>query len=110
MSHLRQKKVFSLFLTFYNKYFSIIFVGPELEEKKFVMRKPKKVKKPPVCEFCNKIFKELHSLKRHILTVHEGLKEYKCSSCNKEFGLRGNLIKHVRTVHEGLKNHVCDLW
>ena len=85
-------------------------MGSELEEKKFVMRKPKKVKKPPVCEFCNKIFKELHSLKRHILTVHEGLKEYKCSSCNKEFGLRGNLIKHVRTVHEGLKNHVCDLW
>ena len=84
-------------------------VQRKISREKIKKSSADKIKKPKNCDSCKKTFPDSYSLKRHVTTVHEGIRKHKCESCQKEFGLRGNLIKHIRTVHEGLKNHVCDL-
>ena len=59
------------------------------------------------CKFCRKRFSTVHSLKRHIHTVHEGNKDYKCESCSKSFFQSGSLNKHTYTVHEGHRDFKC---
>ena len=41
------------------------------------------------CGYCFQIFNQTSSLKRHILTVHEGFKSHTCQYCNKSFGQSG---------------------
>ena len=51
------------------------------------------------CKLCGK---EMHGkLKRHMLTVHEGLKPYQCphSNCNIAYGQNGDLKRHIQRVH-----------
>ena len=56
-----------------------------------------------------KFFRVYLKLKRHIDSVHEGLKNHNCETCGKDFNLKSTLRRHIRNVHEGLKNHKCDL-
>ena len=56
---------------------------------------------------CGKSFTTLLSLKNHIKTVHEGIKDYICESCNKAFSHLDNLRVHTRTVHEGHRDYMC---
>ena len=44
-------------------------------------------------------FSEGGTLKKHILTVHEGHKEYKCNFCGKFFTHVHVFKTHIRTVH-----------
>ena len=47
------------------------------------------------CLTCGKVFGE-SNLKRHIETVHKGLKNYKCDLCAKSFGTAQYLTIHTR--------------
>ena len=54
-------------------------------------------------------FSSLHNLKRHKSQVHlKAGKEVPCEKCGKVFYSKTNLKKHILTVHEGLKQYVCD--
>ena len=41
-------------------------------------------------------------------TANNGHKNHNCKSCGKSFSRAGSLKEHMRTVHEGLKDHKCD--
>ena len=41
------------------------------------------------------------SLKHHIKTVHEGIREHECKICGKAFGKKAALRIHDETVHLG---------
>ena len=60
------------------------------------------------CEICQKEFKA-QSLKTHIKTAHEKIKEHNCSICLKSFGLAQSLKRHIEIVHEKMKNHFCQV-
>ena len=63
-----------------------------------------------LCKFCGKSFKLLSTLKSHIKTVHEGVKQickHKCKLCDKAFGSESKLNDHISGIHEGIKNHIC---
>merc|ERR1711879_121196 len=49
------------------------------------------------------------NLKRHVQTVHEGIKDHHCKICDQKFGLNGTLKKHVKTVHDRIKSHQCKI-
>ena len=56
------------------------------------------------CRICDKKFVQ-SKLKRHVQTVHEGIKHHQCQFCDKKFGQPEDLKKHVETAHEGIKHH-----
>ena len=59
------------------------------------------------CEKCDKTFGLARTLKQHIRTVHDGLKDYQCDQCNKAFPQLDKLKRHVAVVHEGVKQFQC---
>lgn len=59
------------------------------------------------CAVCNKLFKERHKLKRHMM-IHTGEKPYPCHFCGKAFSLEYNLNTHIR-VHTGEKPFECEI-
>jgi hypothetical protein len=47
-------------------------------------------------------------LKRHVLTVHQGIKEFACQQCKKSFGDARDLKRHLRTgYHQRIKELAC---
>ena len=58
--------------------------------------------KPKKCDVCGKTFINNFELKRHVETVHEGIKPT-CNICGKEFSFRHSLIKHFKAQHPGEK-------
>ena len=50
------------------------------------------------CDICDKAFSLLGNLKKHIMHVHEGLKNTNCDKCNKAFSLLGNLKTHILSL------------
>ena len=67
-----------------------------------------KKKQPVKCEFCDKIFSQKGSLKRHMETVHQKLKPHKCEECGEAFSRKYSLKIHMATVHLKSKPHKCD--
>ena len=57
---------------------------------------------------CNRAFSQTGDLKKHIKTVHEGIR-YRCDKCNKDFSDENYLKKHIAAIHEGLSKHKCDI-
>ena len=54
------------------------------------------------CEDCNKSYTALNTLRKHVQSVHEGLKHH-CEVCKKSFKYLSNLKKHIKEVHEKVK-------
>ena len=66
-------------------------------------RKEKKIN----YEICNTNFAQKSTLNTHVLTVHEGKKQFKCAICDATFGKKSTLYNHVETAHGDFKmiNH-----
>ena len=45
------------------------------------------------CEYCNKEFSKNRNLKRHIASLHEGVKNFKCELCSKAFS-RPDILRY----------------
>ncbi|XP_044575577.1 zinc finger protein 260-like [Cotesia glomerata] len=56
--------------------------------------------RPHTCDFCQKAFYSLYSLKQHIMT-HTGQKPFACAECPSKFTQKGNLQKHFSRKHPG---------
>ena len=63
------------------------------------MKAKKATKKPFLCQFCNKIFKEKGGLNRHTL-IHTGEKPHACQYCKLKFRQKSSLKSHEMT-HTG---------
>ena len=61
------------------------------------------------CNICHHELTEKSKLKRHINTIHLGLKTFKCEICGVSFGHSFNLISHVKMVHEKIKPFECQI-
>merc|ERR1719479_332875 len=61
-------------------------------------------RKDEMCTHCGKTFLYKQALRLHIRTIHEGQRQ-KCKLCGKE--MHGKLKRHMLTVHEGLKPYQC---
>ena len=55
------------------------------------------------CEQCDYKTKDQNHLKRHIQTVHEGIRRFPCNHCDYQAKRKDSLVSHFRGVHEGIK-------
>lgn len=53
--------------------------------------------KPFPCPECDKQFKRLEHLKRHIRSVHLNIRPFHCKYCEKKFSRSDNLAQHLKT-------------
>ena len=63
----------------------------------------KKLKKPlnrVPCDQCEQTFCSNHSLKTHIRTVHENIKDFSCNVCSMEFSTVSGVKRHLLTHHD----------
>ena len=51
------------------------------------------------CQQCDKGFSHPRNLKRHIETIHDGVKKYKCDFCGKDFNQSAHLKGHIINAH-----------
>ena len=51
------------------------------------------------CNYCDKSFKGISTLKAHIHVVHEKIKAYKCAQCDLRFSWPQTLYKHRKQNH-----------
>ena len=65
--------------------------------------------KPFKCKFCDYESGQKSSLKEHIKSVHEGIKPFKCKLCDYESGQKSSLKEHIESVHEGIKPFQCHI-
>merc|ERR1712150_24485 len=54
------------------------------------------------CNQCTYSTTENRYVTRHIMTVHNKIKNYECEECGKEFGLKHHLKNHMDTKHSKL--------
>ncbi|KAI8900935.1 hypothetical protein BC833DRAFT_618061 [Globomyces pollinis-pini] len=59
---------------------------------------------------CGRSYTRLHTLKLHILTVHENIKPYACKyqGCSMSFARNHDLVRHSQ-VHSGVKKFSCEI-
>ena len=75
--------------------------SPETQEQVLAewndwQHKPKSVY---VFDQCGKEFTRSHDLKRHVQSLHSGVKEFTCDKCEKSIATRDILSRHKR-IHE----------
>ena len=58
------------------------------------------------CDQCHKTYSEKFSLRRHIMSEHEGI-NYACNQCDYQATKQYCLTVHIQSVHEGVK-YACD--
>lgn len=63
---------------------------------------------PISCDICGKLCKNKSSLKSH--SVLHSSKEFPCKHCNKTYKVMDTLKRHIQRVHMGLKKrHECSV-
>ena len=68
--------------------------------------------RPFRCVKCNRCFSQKVNLKRHIESVHEGIKPlkcHKCDICDYKTAKKTDLKRHIESVHEGIKPYKCNI-
>ena len=68
-----------------------------------------KKERPFKCDVCEKTFKFMPTLRRHVDMVHKKLQVVSCDMCGKGFPQKQNLDKHMENVHQKLKPYQCDI-
>ena len=58
------------------------------------------------CDSCNYKTTKASDLRKHIKSMHEGVK-YPCNQCQYQSSNLSNLYKHIKSIHEGVK-YPCD--
>ena len=58
--------------------------------------------KPFSCSRCNGTYTNETTLKRHLLSVHEGVKQ-PCTQCEKQFSTLDSLKRHTKSTHDGIR-------
>ena len=61
------------------------------------------------CSICDYKTALKPHLKRHIESVHQGIKPFKCTLCEYEGSVKLSLEKHIESVHEGIKPFKCSI-
>ena len=61
------------------------------------------------CKKCGKYFAHKGNLNKHIMTVHEKIKNYKCYNCGKSFGANISLKKHINIIHKSIEYQKCEI-
>ena len=46
------------------------------------------------------------SLRKHIKTIHEGVK-FPCEQCDYKATQKGDLLRHIKSKHQGVKFNLC---
>lgn len=59
------------------------------------------------CEQCGMTFAKRGNKMRHILTVHNRLKQFECDQCGAKFGLKADLGRHRFRIHES-RSFTCE--
>lgn len=59
------------------------------------------------CEICGISFAKRGNKMRHILTVHNRLKQFECDLCGAKFGLKADLGRHRFRIHES-RAFICE--
>ena len=59
------------------------------------------------CTICKKVFKRPYLLKKHVESVHEGIRPFKCESCDAKFSYERDKKNHISSVHKGEKPFNC---
>lgn len=62
------------------------------------------------CDTCQRSFNRLSYLKKHQLTVHEGVPSHVCKICAQPFQTAAELSKHISATHRNAENnpYTCD--
>jgi len=60
------------------------------------------------CEKCDYKFYDISSLKRHIKSIHDKVKDFFCENCDYKCSLNGNLQLHIKKVHLKIKDFFCE--
>ena len=63
-------------------------------------------KKSLQCDQCEKAFYDAYTLKRHVTTVHEGLRPFACPCCSQTFPIKKNLHRHIKTKHAEMSDEL----
>ena len=61
------------------------------------------------CPFCKTLYSTKKSLKRHVLSVHEGVKPHKCTICEARYISPCFLKSHMLSAHQSDKPYKCEL-
>ena len=59
------------------------------------------------CDFCEATRKIYEIMKRHVETIHEGIRKFKCDLCDKAYGKKAILKEHIESIHSG-KRFQCE--
>ncbi|CAH8638683.1 unnamed protein product [Dicrocoelium dendriticum] len=65
--------------------------------------------RPYKCEYCEKAFCLLRTLRVHENSVHLKQRPYACEHCDTSFSEKGSLRRHLRTIHLTQRPYTCEL-
>ena len=69
----------------------------------------KNLKSESLCSLCGKKYAKNWKLKRHIATVHEGVKPFECDICHTKFALKEGLKQHNARFHDPSGIHIKEI-
>ena len=61
------------------------------------------------CRICEIKFSQHQNLKRHMKSIHQGIRNHKCNKCEKSFFQSSSLKAHYMQKHDLNGKYVCKL-